>query len=128
MKTRFNYKKEETSCPRKMHIFDAGYDLFLPCDITIRPFETLSIDLKIGINLSENECGIVCMRSSIAKLGLIAHTSPVDYGYSGNIHCIVTNCSANTYKFNCGDRICQLVIFNIPIEHNSEYLNNEERR
>lgn len=120
MKKRFNINKHETIMPIKSHKFDAGYDIYMPQTIAIQPFETLSIDLKVKVTLAENECGIICMRSSLAKEGLIAHTSPIDYGYTGNIHLIVTNCSPKKKYFDCGERYCQLVIFKIPIEEDEE--------
>lgn len=128
MKKRFTYKIQEILPPKKAHVFDAGYDLFLPSDIEVRPFETKSIDLQVGINLSQQECAIVCMRSSYAVKGLIAQNSPIDYGYSGNIHLIITNCSSTTFRAYSGERICQVVIFKIPLEEDEEFVAKVERK
>lgn len=128
MKKLFNYCSLEVKGPKKEHRFDACYDLFLPQNITLKPFETYSIDLRVKVNLAENQCGIVIMRSRYALTGLISHNSPVDYGYSGNIHLIVTNCSTKTFNFKLGESICQLLIINIPIENDKEYFNEELRK
>lgn len=128
MKKRFYDYQRKTLVPTKEHPFDAGYDLALPEKLIIRPFETKVIDLQVKVNLSENQCGVVCLRSSIAKLGLVAANSPVDYGYSGNIHLIVTNCSGNTYEFKQFDKICQLVIYYIPVEDDGDFYGKEPRK
>ena len=102
--------------PIKMHKTDCGYDCFLPEDIIIKAHEVKKIDLKVSIKLKKNECAIICARSSIAIQNIICNTSPIDCGYNGPVHAIVHNISNNDMLFKSKDRICQIVIFNIPFK------------
>ena len=104
---------ENTPLPKKSHLPDAGADLFLPESFTIKPFETLTIGLGLGVSIPEGFCGIIIPRSSIEEKGLIIQTSAIDCDYTGEIHLIITNCSNNTYTFDKEDRICSLICVSI---------------
>lgn len=95
---------------KKKYSTDGGLDLPLPSSLSIRPFETAAIPLGVGFEIPLGYIGYLVPRSSIAKKGLIIHPALIDPGYTGEIHCIVTNCSAERYNFNEGDRLCSLVI------------------
>lgn len=100
--------------PIKAYDGDAGYDLFLPEHVTIGAHQTLRLDLKVSVNLKKGECGIICMRSSMAIKGLIANTAPIDYTYKGNIHLILHNVENYNVFIPANKAICQLVILKIP--------------
>ena len=110
--------------PEKKHKGDCGYDCYLPNNIYIAAHTTLVVDLKVGINLKEDECAIICPRSSIAKLNLMVSTAPIDNGYTGPVHMILHNLSSNDMQFKKGQRLCQIVIFKIPIYDNSNIIRN----
>lgn len=104
---------KDIKLPKKSHLPDVGLDIFLPEAFTIRPLETLTIDLGFGVSIPEGTCGLIIPRSSIAEKGLIIQTSAIDPDYSYSIHLIITNCSNNTYSFNVNDRVCSLVCVNV---------------
>lgn len=106
--------EEPFNVPRKAYDYDAGYDLYLEKSYIILPNSTVVIPFKVKLHLNKNECGIICMRSSFAILGLIANTAPLDYGYKGEPHLIVHNISNNPITLNIGTSVCQIVIFKIP--------------
>jgi dUTP pyrophosphatase len=54
--------------------------------------------------------GFILPRSSTASRGLVAQAVPVDCGYRGVIHAIVTNYGTEPQKIEAGDRIAQLVV------------------
>ena len=106
-------KTPDTPLPRKSHLPDAGADIFLPEGFTIKPLETLTLDLNLAVQIPEGFCGIIIPRSSIAEKGLIIQTSAIDCDFTGFFHLIITNCSNNTYTFNKGDRVCSLICVSI---------------
>lgn len=89
---------------------DAGLDLYLPEDFTIKPFETSCISLGIGFEIPEEYAGHIIPRSSLAKKGLIMQMEAIDSNYRGEVHLIITNCSINTYEFHKDDRLCSLIL------------------
>jgi dUTP pyrophosphatase len=54
--------------------------------------------------------GCIYPRTSLVLKGLISHIPPIDSGYRGEIHAILTNISNEDILINCGDRIAQLII------------------
>ena len=103
----------DVKLPAKSHLPDSGLDLFMPKAFTIKPFDTQTIGLGIGVAIPEGFAGILIPRSSIAEKGLIIQTSAIDPDYQGEIHLIITNCSGNTYSFKKDDRVCSLVSVSI---------------
>lgn len=113
---------------KKKYDIDGGLDLPLPNECRIRPFETLAIPLGIGVKIPVGYIGYLVPRSSIAKKGLIIHPPIIDPGYTGEIHCLVTNCSSVSYDFEKGDRLCSLVIVpavNIELRKVEEFPKSE---
>ena len=113
--------------PRKGHLPDVGLDIFLPEQFMIRPFETKTISLKLGVAIPEGFAGMIVPRSSIAEKGIIIQTSIIDPDYSGEIHLIATNCSGETQLFEKGQRLCSLImisVLNAYIEETDELPNS----
>lgn len=98
--------------PKKSHLPDSGLDCFMPESFELKPFETKTIGLGIGIQVPEGFAGMLVPRSSIAEKGLIIQTSIIDPDYTGEIHLIITNCSNNTIHIDKNQRVCSLVIYN----------------
>jgi dUTP pyrophosphatase len=73
------------------HDGDSGIDLFVPQDITFKPFETKFVDLQIQCEMKNSENKNISYylypRSSISKTPLILANSVgiIDAGYRGNI-------------------------------------------
>lgn len=99
--------------PKKAHLPDVGLDLFLPRDLFIRPFRTMTIPLGIGVAIPEGYAGILVPRSSIAEKGLIIQTSVIDPDYTGEIHLIITNSTDESVSLEKGQRVCSLVCINV---------------
>ena len=104
---------KEVLTPEKAHSKDCGLDLYLPESFEIKPFETKTIGLGIGIQVPEGFAAMLVPRSSTARKGLICQTSIIDCGYNGEIHLIMTNCSNNIYHFEEYDRLVSLVVYSI---------------
>lgn len=113
MKTMKIFNYGYTKKPERKHSTDAGYDIYLKDKVVIKPNETIAIGCGFGIELPENTMAQIIARSSIAKKGLILASSPVDCGYQGEIHMIITNSTSEEFTFDKDDRLAQMVI--IPI-------------
>lgn len=99
--------------PKKSHLPDCGLDCFMPESFELKPLETKTIGLGIGIQVPEGFAGMLVPRSSIAEKGLIIQTSIIDPDYTGEIHLIITNCSNNVVKIEEKQRVCSLVVYNV---------------
>lgn len=110
---KFKLFKEGMKVPCKSHTPDIGLDIFMPTAFTINPFSTRTICLELGVAIPEGFAGMLVPRSSVAERGLIIQPSIIDPGYTGPIHLIVTNCSANTQKVDEGMRLCSLVVYSV---------------
>jgi len=95
--------------PKRKNPEDAGMDCYAPYDLQILPGETVTIPLAFGLVLPINWAGYIRTRSSLSKQGVLCHESPIDPGYTGQCHAILTNCSNEVFHIQEGDRIGQLV-------------------
>lgn len=109
--------------PKRAHANDAGADVYAcikgcedqPGKITVAPLHTVKVPLGIGLVLPDGYAAFVFPRSSLSSKGIVCELPPIDSGYRGEIHAIVTNCSSKAFTINDGDRIGQLVITPIVI-------------
>lgn len=65
--------------------------------------------------ITDSLAGYVFPRSSMAVKGLVCELPPVDSGYRGEIHAILSNVSSQTRHIPKGSRIGQLVITPVVI-------------
>ena len=111
--------------PFRPHDNDAGADVYMPYDCTIKPGEVKKIPLGFGIEVPDGFAGFVFPRSSMAVKGLVCELPPVDPGYRGEIHAIISNVSNTVQTIQKDDRIGQLIIMPVIIadfvsEHGSQ--------
>ena len=96
--------------PFRPHENDAGADVFMPFDCRIKPGEIIKIPLGYGIEIPDGFAGYIFPRSSMALKGLICELPPIDSGYRGEIHAIISNISNFRQSISKDMRIGQLVI------------------
>lgn len=101
--------------PKRAYHNDAGADVYSPLDITIQPNTTVKIPLHFGLELPDGMVAFIFPRSSLAIRGILCELPPIDSGYRGEIHAVVTNASILPYEISEGDRIGQLVIMPVII-------------
>lgn len=94
----------------RKHYNDAGADCAIQEDFILKPHETKAAPLGFGVQLPDGYVGYILPRSSIARKGFCVHPVPIDSGYTGEIHCIITNLNDYPFQFEKGDRLGQLVI------------------
>jgi dUTP pyrophosphatase len=110
----FGYEK----LPYRAHANDAGADVHVCLDspaIVICPHQTVKIPLGLGLILPDGYMAYVYPRSGLSAKGIVCELPPIDSGYRGEIHAIVSNLSNENYIVHNGDRIGQLVITPIVI-------------
>lgn len=101
--------------PIRAHENDAGADVFSPRDQTIYPGQVYKLPLGFGLELPDGLVGYIFPRSSLSVQGIVCELPPIDSGYRGEIHAIVSNIGSNGYDIKKGDRIGQLVIMPVVI-------------
>ena len=101
--------------PYRPHGNDAGADVYLPYDCTLQPGEIAKIPLGFGLEIPDGYAGYIFPRTSMAVKGLVCELPPVDSGYRGEIHAIISNISNQVQSIFKGARIGQLVITPIVI-------------
>lgn len=105
--------------PKRAHDNDAGADVYAcmhdSAPIAIWPNETKKIPLGLGLCLPDGFAAYVFPRSGLSSKGLVCELPPIDSGYRGEIHAIVTNCSDVKQYVKFGDRIGQLVIMPVVL-------------
>jgi len=102
----FGYKQ----APYRAHENDAGADIYSPIQKLVKPNTTEAIPLGFGLELPDGFMGCIYPRSGLATKGIVCELPPIDSGYRGEIHAIVSNISTTPFVIDIGDRVGQLVI------------------
>ena len=109
MKVRF--LSDSAFLPTRGSQYSAGLDLYAPCPGEIKPLERLLVPLDISIELPLGTFGHILPRSGLAlKHGIHVGAGVIDEDYRGNLGVLLFNLRDQTFSFNKGDRIAQLVI------------------
>lgn len=120
-----NYGLPSKWYPARKHYNDAGADIYSPQDVYLAPAQSVKIPLGFGVHIPDGYMGLIYPRSSMAEKVLEVPLPPIDSGYCGEIHAIVTNHSKDKWAIKKGDRIGQLVIQPIVLADFVETLGEE---
>lgn len=101
--------------PLRPHGNDAGADVYMPYDYTLQPGEIIKVPLGFGLEIPDGFAGYVFPRSSMAIKGLTCELPPIDSGYRGEIHAIISNISNEKQMILKDSRVGQLIITPIII-------------
>lgn len=96
--------------PKRAHANDAGADVHALVGCIIPAHRTVKIPLGFGLVLPDGYAAYIFPRSGLSAKGIVAELPPIDSGYRGQIHAIVSNLTDRNYYVEAGDRIGQLVI------------------
>lgn len=107
----FGYK----IAPHRTHENDAGADVFSTEDVVIAPGTTTKIPLGFGLELPDGYAAYVFPRSGLSAKGIVCELPPIDSGYRGEIHAIVSNVGSNHYSIKKNDRIGQIVVMPVVV-------------
>ena len=106
---------QERHYPFRPHGNDAGADVYMPYDCTLQPGEIAKVPLGFGIEVPDGYAGYVFPRTSMAVKGPVCELPPVDSGYRGEIHAIISNVSGTPHTLHKNSRIGQLIIMPVVI-------------
>jgi dUTP pyrophosphatase len=101
--------------PLRAHENDAGADVFSPRDLTIFPGQIYKLPLGFGLRLPDGFAGYIFPRSGLSTQGIVCELPPIDSGYQGEVHAILSNVGSESYDIKTGDKIGQLVILPVLI-------------
>ena len=101
--------------PKRAHGNDAGADIYAREQRVIAPHTTEKIPLGFGLEVPDGYMACVYPRSGMAAKGIVCELPPIDSGYRGEIHAIVSNLSDHPYTVHEEDRVGQLVVSPIVI-------------
>lgn len=104
-----------TQAPHRAHANDAGADVYAQHDYYIPAHTTVKIPLGFGIELPDGYAGYIFPRSGLSARGVVCELPPIDSGYRGEVHAIVSNISEQPYTVKAGDRVGQLVVMPVVI-------------
>lgn len=96
--------------PFRAHANDAGADVYIQKKVRIEPHTTMKIPLGFGLEIPIGYAAFVFPRSGMSTRGIVCELPPIDSGYTGEIHAIVSNLSDVAFEADAGTRIGQLVI------------------
>ena len=99
----------ENHRPLRSHANDAGADVYMPFDCTLEPGGIAKIPLGFGLEVPDGYAAYVFPRSSLAAKGVVCELPPVDSGYRGEIHAIVSNVGNEARTLPKDSRIGQLM-------------------
>lgn len=107
----FGYKQ----APRRSHENDAGADVYVQKKDVLWPHTTTKVPLGFGLEVPDGYAAYIFPRSGLASCGIVCELPPIDSGYRGEVHAIVSNLSNEPYQMEEGDRIGQLVVMPVVI-------------
>ena len=113
----FGYK----NAPSRNHENDAGADVYSTETLIVYPHTTEKIPLGFGLELPDGYAAYIFPRSGLSANGIVCELPPIDSGYRGEVHAIVSNVSNYAYRIHIGDRIGQLVIMPVVIADFIDY-------
>ena len=96
--------------PTRAHANDVGADVFAPADRIVEAGCSAAVPLGFGLDLPAGFGAFIYPRSSQSKRGINCGLSPLDPGYTGEMHALIHNCGHEAYHIHAGDRIGQLVV------------------
>lgn len=96
--------------PLRAHENDAGADVYAMRHDIIEPHTTAKIPLGFGLELPDGFAAYIFPRSGLSAKGIVCELPPIDSGYRGEVHAIVSNLTDQDYEIHDGDRVGQLVI------------------
>ncbi len=115
MKIKVKKLKEGMKLPKYHHPGDVGMDLYAMETVTVKPGEHYRFWHGFALEFPEGYGAIIMDKSSISKAGL-AHLGGIfDAGYRGEYNTHLVNLSDQSYTFEEGDKVSQLVIVPVVI-------------
>jgi dCTP deaminase len=101
--------------PRAARINPGGIDLRINREVTLQPGKHTLVASRERIELSEKILGILHIRSSLAREGLIASLALVDPGFRGQLTVNMYNAGDRPVRLRSGERFIQLSLVRLGV-------------
>lgn len=99
----------------------AGYDLRLGMNVTIPPREHRLVATLERVELGDDVAGTLHIRSSLARVGIVASLALVDPGFRGQLTISLFNAQAEPLTMNKNDKFVQLVLHQLSSKARRPY-------
>lgn len=113
----FGYKH----APKRAHENDAGADVYSTIHAILPPGSVTKIPLGFGLELPDGYAAYIFPRSGLSSQGIVCELPPIDSGYRGEVHAIVSNVGKDFVPISDKDRIGQLVIMPVVLADFIDY-------
>lgn len=121
MRLIFKALREGARMPERAHLNDAGYDVYMPEDVTLIPGKNY-IPLGFSIILPPGICALATPRSS--WMGQLVNSAvPIDPGYSGEWNLCINNLTDHEIEVKKGERISQVMFLHYA---DADFVSEEE--
>ena len=91
----------------------AGYDLRLSADAVLGPSEHRLVATIERVELDSGLVGILHIRSSLAREGILASLALVDPGFKGQLTISLSNTGSKMVQLKAGERFVQLTVLRL---------------
>lgn len=92
---------------------DAGFGLYVGEKISLAPMQRATINTGYKMEIPKGCTGIIYERSGLSfKNGIITYGNVIDSGYRGEVRVGVINLGNESYTFEPGHKIAQMIIHN----------------
>jgi len=99
----------------------AGYDLRVDETAVLQPGEQGLVATMERVELGQDLVGVLHVRSSLAREGLIASLALVDPGFKGQLTISLFNSSRKTVQLRTGERFVQLTLVKLGRQAATKY-------
>lgn len=103
--------------PERAHFSDAGSDLRTPIAFDLEPMgapehkDSFVVDLLVAVQIPIGFYGKLESKSGLnVKSSVVCPGGVIDAGYRGTIVCRLQNQGNESYHFDVGDKICQMIV------------------
>lgn len=102
--------RDDAKLPTRAHHDDAGIDLYACGTHTVEPHKQAMIPVGIAMEIEEGYVGLIWDKSSIGLKSLKTLAGVIDAGYRGEVHIMIHNLGNNSYTFEHGHKVAQIII------------------
>jgi dCTP deaminase len=99
----------------------AGYDLRLSAEVVLEPSEHRLVATMERVELSRDLVGVLHIRSSLAREGVLASLALVDPGFRGQLTISLFNGGNKAIRLKAGERFVQLTLLRLGRQAATKY-------
>ena len=115
MKLLVKKMRQDARLPTRAHKEDAGIDLYACGTHILLSHQTAMIPLGIAIEMEEGYVGLIWDKSSIGAKSIKTLGGVIDAGYRGELTIMVHNLSNESYTFEHGHKVAQMLLQKIEL-------------